>query len=125
MSARPFAIVLLLVAVASAVVSWNRLASVMVGACAACLVAGLVWKRVTPTLLAGLLLYPVLAVALTAVLPVIWSFLASGLFVIAICERMTFEYEVSTVLESPTGVDAETRLRVSEVSRAHARRISL
>jgi hypothetical protein len=78
-----------------------------------------------PTLLAGLFLYPPLAVALTRVLPAAWSFLASGLFVIVVCERMTFEYEVSAVLESPTGVDAEVRSRVSEVSRAHARKISM
>lgn len=125
MSARPFAIISLLAAAAAAVVSWNRLASVMVAACTACLVVGLVWKRVTPTLLAGMLLYPVLAVALAMVLPATWSFLAAGLFVIVVCERMTFEYELSAVLESPTGVDAEARRLISEVSRAHAKKTSL
>jgi hypothetical protein len=45
--------------------------------------------------------------------------------VIVICERMTFEYDVSTVLGSPTGIDAEARSLVSEVSRAHTRKMSL
>jgi|GEM_PF-564785 len=125
MSARPFAVILLLAAAAAAVISWNPLASVMVGACAASLVAGFVWKKVLPTLIAGLLLYPPLAMALTTALPPSWSCLASGLFVIVVCERMTFEYEVSAVLVSPTGIDAETRSLASEVSRAHAKKMSL
>ena len=44
---------------------------------------------------------------------------------IVVCERMTFEYEVSAVLVSPKGIDAETRSLASEVSRAHARKMSL
>ena len=125
MSARPFAMIFLLAAAAAAVVSWDLLASVTVVACAASLLVGLASKRPVPTLLAGLLLYPVLAVALTTVLPATWSYLASGLFAIVVCERITFEYEVSTVLGSPTGIDAEARSLVSEVSRAHTRKMSL
>ena len=125
MSARPFAIILLLAAAAAAAVSWDPLVSVMVAACTVSLLVGIVWKRVMPTLLAGLLLYPDLAMALARVLPATWSYLASGLFVIVICERMTFEYEMSAVLESPTGVDAEARSLVSEVSRAHTKKMSM
>lgn len=125
MSARPLAVVLILIATAAAVAAWNPVASLMVGACAISLLAGLAWKRVLPTLLAGCLLYPVLAVALTRVLAPTWSFLASGLFVIVVCERMTFEYELSIVLESPTGIDAEARSRGLEVSRAHMRKTFL
>jgi hypothetical protein len=125
MSAKPYATILLLSAVGAAVFAGNPLGSAMVAACVALLLAGYVWKKTMPTLLSGLLLYPVLAVALAGVLPVTWSFLASGLFVIVICERMTFEYEVSTVLESPTGIDAEARLRTSAVSKAHTRKMSM
>jgi hypothetical protein len=125
MSARPFAIILLLAAAVAAVVSWNPLASLLVAAGAAFLVAGFAWKRVMPTLLSGLLLYPALAMALTRVLPATWSYLASGLFVIVICERTTFEYEVSTVLGSPTGIDVEARSLAFEVSKAHARKVYL
>jgi hypothetical protein len=117
--------ILLLAAAAAAGVSWNTLASVMVVACAASLLVGFMWKRPMPTLLAGLLLYPPLAAALTTVFPATWSYLASGLFVIVICERMTFEYEVSAVLGSPNGIDAEARSLASEVSRAHAKRVFL
>jgi hypothetical protein len=123
MSARPFAITLLGTSAVAAVVSWNFLASLVVAACGTSLVVGFVWKRVLPTLIAGLLLYPVLAVALTTVLPATWSYLASGLFVIVLCERLTFEYDASRVLESPTGIDAETRSLVSQVSRAHTKKM--
>lgn len=125
MSARSLTVVLVLVASAAAVVVWNPLASILVAVCAISLLVGLAWKMVLPTLLAGCLLYPVLAVALTGVFSATWSFLASGLFVIVVCERMTFEYELSTVLESPTGIDAEARSQALEVSRAHIRKISL
>jgi hypothetical protein len=125
LSARPYAIIFLLAAAAAAVLSWNPLASAMVAACAAFLLAGFVWKKVLPTLLAGLLLYPVLAAALSYILPLTWSYLASGLFAIVVCERMAFEYDVSAVLGSPTGIDAEARSLVSEVSRAHTRKMSI
>jgi hypothetical protein len=125
MSAKPFAMVLLLVAAAAAVASWDVLASVMVAACLASLLVGFLRRRLVPTLLAGLLLYPALAVALTKVFPATWSYLASGLFVIVICERMTFEYDLSAVLESATGIDTEARSLASEVSRAHTRKMSL
>ncbi|MGP8124388.1 MAG: hypothetical protein ACLQEQ_00750 [Nitrososphaerales archaeon] len=125
MSERPYAIVLLLVAAAAAVVSWNPLTSVLVAGCAALLVVGFVWKRILPTLLAGLMAYPALAFALTSILPAAWSYLASGLFAIVVCERLTFEYEVSAVLGSRTGIDAEARSLVSEVSRAHTRKMAV
>lgn len=125
MSTKPYAMILLLAAGAAAVASWGILASLLAASCAASLMAGLTWKRVMPTLLAGCLLYPVLAVALARVLPPAWSVFASGLFVIVVCERLTFEYELSVVLESPTGIDEEARSRASEISRAHARRMSL
>jgi hypothetical protein len=124
MSARPFAIILLLAAAAAAIVSWNPVVSVLAEACAASLLVGFVWRRVLPTLLAGLLLYQGLAVALTTFLPATWSYLTSGLFVIVTCERMTFEYEMSEVLGSPTGIDAEARSLVSKVSRMHSRKMA-
>ena len=123
MSARPFAIALLLSAAASAVVLWDALAAVLAAGCAVSLLVGLTWRRTMPTIFAGCLLYAPLAVALTSILPGTWGYLASGLFIIVISERMTFEYDVSAVLESPTGVDARVRSLVSDVSRAHARKL--
>ena len=53
MSAKPFAMILLLAAAAAAtVVSWSKLASVMVVACAVSLLVGFMWKKPLPTLLA-------------------------------------------------------------------------
>jgi hypothetical protein len=125
MSARPFALVLILASAATAVVSWNPLASTMVAACLVFFLVGYMWKRPLPTLLAGLLLYPPLAWALTTTIPATWSYLASGLFSIIICERMTFEYEVSAVLGSPTGIDAETKSLASELSKEHTKKVFL
>lgn len=125
MSARPFALILILTAAAAAVVSWNPLASIMVAACLAFFLVGYVQKRPLPTLFAGLLLYPPLAWALTTAFPATWSYLASGLFAIVICEKMTFEYEVSTVLGSLTGIDSETRSLATEVSKEHTKKVSL
>ena len=123
LSVKSFSIIVLLAALATAVVSWNPLVSFEVSACAASLVVGFVWRRVLPTLLAGLLLYPALAIALARVFPVALSFLASGLFVIVACEKLTFEYDVSAVLGSQTGIDTETRSLASEVSKAHTKKI--
>jgi len=125
MSAKPFAMIMLLAAAAAAAVSWNPLASLLVAACLGSLLAGFVWKKVLPTLLSGCLLYPALAMALTRLLPATWSYLASGLFIIVICEMVTFEYAMSSVVGAPTGIDAEAKSSASEVSRAHTKKISL
>lgn len=124
MSGRPLAVLLLCTAASAAVVLWNPLATVMVSACIAALLVGFRWKRVMPTLLAGWLLYLPLAVALTEFFPASWSYLASGLFVIVVSESLIFQYEASVVLESPTGVDAEARILLSDLSRAHGRKVS-
>jgi len=123
MSARHYAIVLLFSSAASAVVEWNSFAAVMAAACAAFILVGIAWKRVTPTLLAGCSLYAPFALALAKVLPITLSYLFSGIFVIALCERLTFEYDVSTVIGVSTGIDTRSRLLVAELSRAHAKKI--
>lgn len=125
MSYRPYAAVLLIAAAASAVVAWNPLATIIVGGSTAALLVGLQWKRVVPTLAAGWLLYLPMAVALTRFFPASWSYLASGLFAVVIPEKLVFEYEVSAVLGSPTGVDSETRSYISKLSAAHMREMSV
>jgi hypothetical protein len=119
MSYRPYAALLLVAAAASAVVAWNPLATLVVGGSTLALLVGLQWKRVGPTLGAGWLLYLPMAVTLTRVMPPSWSYLAAGLFAVVVPERLTFEYEVSEVLRSPTGVDSEVRSRISRLSKAH------
>jgi hypothetical protein len=125
MSYRPYAAILLTAAAASAVVAWNPLATVIIGGSTAALLVGLQWKRVVPTLAAGWLLYLPMAVTLTRFFPASWSYLAAGLFAVVVPEKLVFEYEVSAVLGSPTGVDAEARSRISKLSTAHTREMSV
>jgi hypothetical protein len=123
MSGTRLAVLLLCTGASVAAILWNPLATVMVSLSTVALLVGFRWKRGLPTWLAGWLLYLPLAVALTTILPVSWSYLLSGLFVIVSSERLVFEYEASVVLESRTGVDAEAKSLVSELSRAHGKRI--
>ena len=125
MSYRPYAAVILTASAASAFILWSAMAATFIGMSIAVLLIGLQWKRVGPTLVAGWLLYLPMAVALTRFFPASWSYLASGLFAVVIPEKLTFEYEASAVLESPTGVDAETRSHISKLSRAHWRSLSI
>ena len=125
MSHRPYAAILLIAAAASAVAAWNPLATVIVGGSTAALLVGLQWKRVVPTLAAGWLLYLPMAVALTRFFPASWSYLASGLFAVVIPEQLVFEYDVSAVVGSPTGVDAEARSYISRLSAAHTKKMSV
>jgi hypothetical protein len=124
MSGRTLAILLLCTGASAAVLLWNPFATIIVGAFTAALLIGFRWRRALPTILAGWLLYPPLAVALTAYLPALWSYLGSGLFVIVTSERLAFDYDASQVLEAPTGIDSEARSLLSEVARAHRRRLS-
>ena len=125
MSYRPYAVILLVAAAASAVVAWNPLATVIVGGSTVALLAGLQWKRVVLTLAAGWLLYLPMAVALSQFFPASWSYLASGLFAVVVPEKLVFEYDVSAVLGSPSGVDAEARSYISRLSMAHTREMSV
>ena len=121
MSARPYALLLLLSGAVSAAVLWYPLATGLVGAAAALLLAGFHWRRAMPTLVAGFLLYAPLALALAEALPALWSYILSALYVIVVCERMTFEYELSEVLRSPTGIDVDSESKVAKASREHAK----
>ena len=124
MSARPFAIALLLTAAATSVITLSFELTLLAALGTVFLLLGFTWKRTVPTLLAGCLLYVPLAVVLALMLPLTWSYFVSGLILIVICERITFEYDTGEVLGSPTGIDAGARSLVQEVSRAHARKIS-
>jgi len=125
MSFRPYAAILLVASAASAVVAWNVLATLVIGASTAALLVGLRWRRVGPTLAAGWLLYLPMAVALARFFPAAWSYLAAGLFAVVVPERMAFEYDVSEALESPTGVDAEAKSSAVRLSKAHGRAVSI
>lgn len=67
-------------------------------------------------LAAGWLLYVPLSLLLLPYLGDIWSFLAVAIYVAAIIERLSFENELSEVLESPTGLDAEAKALADRLS---------
>jgi len=125
-TARPYVLALLAATVLSVVVAWNSSLSLLAVAGSAVLAASLVRKSVNLALLAGCFLYLPLAVALSLALNLVaLSYIASGLFIVVMTELATFQYELSAMLESPTGVDSEAASLASEVSRAHAKKLSL
>jgi hypothetical protein len=124
MSARTAAALLLAAAALSSILApgWPAFALDAAGALA--LLAGLLWKRPLLAPVAGALMYIPLGWALSLFLPEAWGFLASGVFFVAACESQTFGMEVSLVLSSPTGVDAETQALAVGAAAAHSRKMA-
>ena len=126
MTARPYVLALPVMTAASVVVAWNSSLSLLAVAGAIILVGGLVRKSVNLALFAGCLLYLPIAVALSmAVHLVALSYLVSGLLIVVMTEMATFQFELSELLESPTGIDSEAASLVSSLSIAHTRKLSL
>ncbi len=122
MSGKPVAVLLLVAGGASAAFLWSALAAVLVACGGAGLLAGFAWKRPVVTMASGWLMYPALAVAMTAFLPAALTYVAAALLIVLATESLAFGYEASSVLESPTGVDAAASELASRVIRAHRRR---
>jgi len=74
-------------------------------------------------LASGWLLYVPLSLVLLPYLGGIWSFLAVAIYVSAVIERLSFECELSEVLESPTGLDAEARSLAGRLSERELLRV--
>jgi hypothetical protein len=71
----------------------------------------------------GWLLYLPLAAALAYALGPFWSYLASGAYLVAVTERLSFDNQLSVVLEAPGGIDAEGKRLSDELSANHLRRV--
>ncbi len=125
MSARPFVLALVAAAAASAVAAGSTTEAALAAACVASLLVGYFWRRVTPTMVAGVLLYPPMVAGLSRAVPATWGCLLSGLFIVAVCEMATFEYDLTAALASPTGVDSEARRLAVRLSRAHTARVAV
>ena len=69
----------------------------------------------------GVLLYQPLAVAIERFVPELWSYLVSSIILIVLSERLSFEYQMASVLETPTGVDEYSRSFAEGLSRSHGR----
>lgn len=79
-------------------------------------------RRSSPSVaVAGILLYQPLAVVLTFLIPGLWSYVASALILVVLSERLSFEYQLSSVLDSPAGTDEESRVLAERLSKSHAR----
>jgi len=73
----------------------------------------------------GLLLYVPVAVALSAIAGPVEGSLAAGTGMILGSERMSFENDLSRILEASTGVDSESSLLASRLSAVHLRRLGV
>ena len=83
------------------------------------LLAGYRNRLTFSTAAAGLLLYYPLAVTLGHLVPGAWGFVASATALIVLSERLSFEYYLSSSLETERGVDEESRLVAVRLSRSH------
>lgn len=82
------------------------------------LLAGYRRKLTFSTAAAGLFLYYPLAVAFGRLVPGAFGYVASATALILLSERLSFEYYLSSALETPRGVDEESRLVEVRLSRS-------
>ncbi|MGP8124693.1 MAG: hypothetical protein ACLQEQ_02345 [Nitrososphaerales archaeon] len=87
------------------------------------LLAGYSKKLTFSTAAAGLFLYYPLAVAFGHLVPGAWGYLASATSLILLSERLSFEYYLSSALETTRGVDEESSLVAVRLSRSHSVRL--
>lgn len=82
------------------------------------------WRKAAPSAaVAGVFLYYPLAVAFGHFMPAAWNYIASATLVIILSERLSFEYSVSSILDTPLGVDEESRSQAASLSKAHGLRL--
>jgi peptidoglycan/LPS O-acetylase OafA/YrhL len=73
----------------------------------------------------GLLLYLPLAIVASAAIGSVEGCLASASGLVLVSERMSFENDLSKVLDVPTGVDAEASLLAKKLSSTHLTRLGI
>jgi hypothetical protein len=116
---RHFGVALFAVGLASTVVS-NSLAGTGLGALGlASLVVGYRMRSSPSVAISGLFIYYPLSLAVGRVVPGGWSFVVSSILVISLAERLDFEYHLSKSLESPLGIDEESRNLAMSLSESH------
>jgi hypothetical protein len=92
--------------------------------CVILLTIGYHFKGDFASVASGWLLYLPLATIFTFAFGPFWSYLASGVYLAVITERLSFENQVSVALEAPAGVDAEGKRLSGELSGRHLRRLA-
>jgi hypothetical protein len=120
---RGLTVLLLLSGAVSALLVPSPVVVFLVGMSVTSLVYGFRRRSEAGVLAAGWLLYFPLSVALLGYLGIVWSFLVCATYVTLVTERLSFENELSEVLESKTGLDAEAKALASRLSRDEATRV--
>jgi hypothetical protein len=123
MSRLTLTVLMYAIGIGSAVLSGSRVSLYLVLGSAAALTAAYATRGVLLTFLAGWLMYYPVGLVLSAYVGVVGGFLASGFIVVLLAERLSFDAEISGVLESPSGVDAEVKTRALELSHEHSRQL--
>jgi len=124
MARRRVAVLLYVTAGAVAVLDPNTVGLALATASVVLLTVGYRLKRDFVSIVSGWFLYLPLAAVLFFVFGPFWSYLASGVYIAAITERLSFENQLSVVLEAPEGVDAEAKRLAADLSSHHLRRLA-
>jgi|GEM_PF-6437599 len=105
--------------IVSAIVVGSLVGLALVALSLVALLAGYRKRLTFSTAAAGLFLYYPLAVAFGRLVPGALGYVASATALILLSERLSFEYYLSSALETPRGVDEESRLVAVRLSRSH------
>jgi hypothetical protein len=116
---RQFAALLFAVGLASAVVTTSLLGLAFAAMGLVSLLVGYRRKSSLSVAVTGLFLYYPLALGIGRVVSEGWSFVASSVILVLLAERLNFEYNLSKTLESPLGIDEESRNLAMSLSESH------
>jgi hypothetical protein len=118
---RELAVAFLATASACAFIVHSQTGLALIAASLVALFAGYRRRSVESAAAAGILLYYPLAVATSPLIPGGWSFIASSIVLVILSERLSFEYRMARALKTPLGIDQESKVLASGLSRAHAK----
>jgi hypothetical protein len=81
-------------------------------------------RRWTPsTAVAGLFMYYPCADLFGRVIPGEWGYVASAILLIPLSERLSFEYQMSSALEAPRGIDEGSGQLASRLKKSHGMKL--
>jgi len=116
---RHFAVALFAVGLASAGISNSLIGIVLAALGLISLVIGYRIRSSSSVAFSGLFIYYPLSLSIGRVIPGGWSYVVSSILVISLAERLDFEYHLSKSLESPLGIDEESRNLAMSLSESH------
>lgn len=113
------AVVYLAVAIASAFTVNSPAGLALVALSLVALLVGYRRRWTSSTAAAGLFMYYPCAVLFGHVIPGLWSYAASAILLIPLSETLSFEYQMSSALEAPLGIDEGSRQLASRLKKSH------